>query len=168
MFDITPYSECIIDVHPSTMQRVIAVESGGNPFAININGTTRQHHPTNKYDAIRIANNYIQRGYSVDMGLTQVNSKNLRHYGVSVADMFDSCINLKTGSHILHDAYNKAWQSKQDPQGALQMALSIYNTGNTWRGFRNGYVERYTHHPMNSATGINISSTTIDIGDLYQ
>lgn len=170
MFDTTPYQECIVEVHPSTVQKVIAVESGGNLLALNINGTQQPQKPTTKAQAIKVAHDYIQRGYSVDLGLMQVNSKNLSRYGVTVEDMFEPCANLKIGSRILYDAYQRAWQNNNEPQAALQVALSIYNTGSPQRGFNNGYVRKYTNNALVIAprtTSASNARTTLDFGDFY-
>lgn len=169
-FDISPYMTCLSDVHPSTIQRVIAVESGGNPLALNINGAALPRQPKNKKEAIEIAQHYIDKGYSVDVGLTQVNSKNLPHYGVTLSSVLDPCTNIKTGSRILYDAYQRAYRLEGDAQSALLVALSIYNTGDSRRGFRNGYVGKYTRYTpsiINPATSTINSDTTIDLDGLY-
>ena len=170
MFDTTPYQECIAEVHPGTIQRVIAVESGGNPLALNINGTQQPRKPSTKKQAIKMAHDYIRQGYSVDLGLMQVNSRNLPRYGVTVEDMYDPCINLNIGSRILYDAYQRAWKNNNNPQTALQVALSIYNTGNAERGFNNGYVRKYTHHALTiapHAASASIAKTTLNFDDFY-
>lgn len=171
MFDITPYQECIVEVHPNTVQRVIGIESGGNPLAINVNGTKQPQKPTTKTSAIALAKDYIQRGYSVDLGLMQVNSRNLLRYGVTLEQMFDPCINIKTGNRILYEAYQRARRTHQEPQAALQVALSLYNTGDPRRGFNNGYVSKYTHQYVKKASNNKapmLARTTLDFSDLYQ
>lgn len=170
MFDTTPYQECIFEVHPHTIQKVIAVESNGNPLALNINGIQQPRKPTTQAQAIKVAHDYIQRGYSVDLGLMQVNSKNLSRYGVTVEEMFEPCANLKTGSRILYEAYQRAKRNNSDPQAALQVALSLYNTGSVQRGFNNGYVRKYTSNALVTAPVSATASrarTTLDFGDFY-
>lgn len=175
MFDVAPYIECINDVHSTTLQSVIRNESGGNPLAINVNiikGKPRPKYrqPKSRKQAIALAKRYIALGHSVDLGLTQVNSRNLPHYRVSIADMFDPCTNIKVGSTILYEAYQRALKVDSDKQSALLKALSIYNTGNMRYGFKNGYVRKYTHGKRNyhkTSHSINYAQTTIDIGDLY-
>lgn len=169
MFDVTPYAECLFQVHPATATQIIRHESGGRKFAINVNvpsGKPRPVYiqPKNRHDAITLSKRFIQQGYSVDMGLMQVNSKNLPRYGVTTEEMFDPCINIRTGSRILYDAYQRTARTTPDSQAALLKALSIYNTGNMQRGFTNGYVARYTgHHTRLPAP----TTTVIDMGDLY-
>ncbi|XUA21510.1 lytic transglycosylase domain-containing protein (plasmid) [Citrobacter sp. OP27] len=169
MFDVTPYVECLWQVHPVTATQIIQHESGGRPNAINVNvlpGRPRPAYvqPTSRQGAITLAKKFIQLGYSVDMGLMQINSKNLPRYGVTVDEIFDPCTNIRTGSHILYNAYQRTTKTTGDGQTALLKALSIYNTGNMQRGFTNGYVARYTGHTTHLTAA---KSTVIDIGDLY-
>jgi len=138
---------CAITVASPTLDAVISVESGGNPFAINVNRLPRgqaQPRANSKDEAISIASDYIAHGYNVDLGLMQVNSRNLRAAGVTVADMFDQCKNIRVGGAILTGNYGTALKNgASNEQDALKIALSYYNTGNAWRGFKNGYVAKY-------------------------
>jgi type IV secretion system protein VirB1 len=171
MFDVTPYVECLWQVHPDMAAQVIRLESGGRPHAINVNVLTgkprpKYRQPQTRQEAITLSKKFMQQGYSVDMGLMQINSKNLPRYNVTVEEIFDPCTNIRTGSRILHSAWQVATRTTPDKQSALLKALSIYNTGNMQRGFTNGYVARYTGHKPALTHAIS-TSTTIDIGDLY-
>ncbi|CAI2031382.1 type IV secretion system lytic transglycosylase VirB1 [Serratia fonticola] len=169
MYDVTPYLQCIHEVAPHTIQKVIAIESGGNPFAVNVNGLSRYKtpHPKSRAEAIATAQHWISLGYSVDMGLMQVNSRNLPAYGADVAGIFSPCTNIRVGSQILYDAYQTAWHKSPDPAIAVQYALSLYNTGSLERGFRNGYVQKYVKTALNIAGTHVVIGTTIDISNLY-
>lgn len=134
---------CAPTVAPTTVQQVIAVESKGNPLAINVNGATLARQPQDAADAATLARRYIAAGYSVDLGLMQVNSRNLSKLGYSVEDMFDTCKNLRAGSTVLTSFYTAASGHYADPQAALRAALSAYNTGSYTLGFANGYVAKY-------------------------
>ncbi len=135
---------CAPDVAPETVARVVQVESGNQVFAINVNRLRgRQPRANNIEDAARLARYYIGRGHTVDMGLMQINSANLRRLGYTVEDMFDPCTNLRAGSKILTENFIAASRQLDDPQEALKAALSAYNTGNFRNGFRNGYVAKY-------------------------
>lgn len=171
MFDVAPYVDCLFQVHPDTATQIIRHESGGRPNAINVNvlrGKPRPVYsqPKNRQDAIALAKRFIAQGYSVDMGLMQVNSRNLPRYGVTLKEIFDPCTNIRTGSHILYNAYQQTTRTTPDVQTALLRALSVYNTGNAQRGFSNGYVARYTGHTTHTRTAVH-TSTVIDMGDLY-
>lgn len=133
---------CAPAVDPTTLLAVIAVESGGDPLAVNINRGARVH-PRTVEDAVATAEAAIEAGYSVDLGLMQVNSRNLDALGATVAAMFDPCANVHAGAVVLTDAYAAAVRAYGEGQPALRAALSAYNTGDFARGFSNGYVARY-------------------------
>jgi type IV secretion system protein VirB1 len=139
-----PLLACAPNVASTTLEAVIRVESGGNPLAIHVNGLRVQPTPaTNAAEATRIAESYILRGYSVDLGLMQVNSRNLVSLGTTVERVLDPCTNVRDGAAILTADYAEAARTRGEGQAALQAALSAYNTGSFYRGFANGYVARY-------------------------
>ncbi len=134
---------CAPDVAPETTQQIIAVESHGNPIAVNVNGARLKTIPKDAVSAAKIARAYIAKGYSVDLGLMQVNNRNLAKLGYSIEDMFEPCKNIAAGSRVLASFYSAALRKNADQQFALRAALSAYNTGNFERGFFNGYLARY-------------------------
>jgi type IV secretion system protein VirB1 len=137
--------QCAPAVAPSTMTAIVRVESGGNPLAMNVNGSQRlARQPANKAEAINWATWLIARGYSVDLGLAQVNSRNLPRLGVAATQMFDPCDNLKAGARIFSENYSGASQKYGPGPNALNAAISAYNTGNYRSGFDNGYVAKVT------------------------
>ena len=138
---------CAPTVAPSTLARVIQVESQGNPLAIHVNGVALEQKPRNAAEAAALARRYIAAGYSVDLGLMQVNSRNLERLGLTVPAMLDPCENLAAGALVLTDFFLSAAPRYRKPQAALQAALSAYNTGSFRRGFENGYVARYLKGP---------------------
>ena len=135
---------CAPNVAPATLEAVISVESGGNPLALNVNGLAVQPPPARDVsDAERVAASFIARGYSVDLGLMQVNSRNLVELGLTVQQVLDPCTNIRGGATILTADYAAAARTRGDGQPALQAALSAYNTGDFYRGFANGYIAHY-------------------------
>ena len=135
---------CAPNVAPTTLQAIVAVESGGHPLALNINGIRVQPPPArDTREAAQVAESYIARGYSVDIGLMQVNSRNLAALGTTVEQVLDPCTNIRAAATILTADYAEAARTRGDGQPALQAALSAYNTGDFYRGFANGYVARY-------------------------
>lgn len=148
MFDVTPYVDCLNnDVPVHLVEKIIKVESRGNQLAINVNKKSgripKYKQPKTKAEAIKLANYYIHLGHTVDLGLMQVNSNNLSRYNVTVGDMFNACKNLKIGSKIYNNALQSVKAKAVTSEQATLKALSIYNTGNDERGFKNGYVARY-------------------------
>lgn len=139
------FALCAPDIAPQTLTEVIRVESRGNPLAININGPIKlPRPPLDAADAVALVRPVIAAGYSVDLGLMQVNSRNLPQLGVTLEQMFDPCTNLRAGAAILAANYAEAARRQGPGQPALLAALSAYNTGDFARGFRNGYVAKYT------------------------
>jgi len=135
---------CAPTVAPKTLAAIIQVESGGNPYATGVNGPIRlPYRPTNAADAAKMARYVIHLGYSVDLGLMQINSRNLPGLGYTVEEIFDPCHNLQAGAQILTRGYLGAVKRYGHGQDALRAALSAYNTGNYERGFKNGYVAKY-------------------------
>lgn len=155
--------QCAPNVAPETMAAIVRVESGGNPLAMNVNGGQRlARQPAQKDEAVRWASWLIARGYSVDLGLAQVNSHNLRRLGVSAEQMFEPCDNLNSGARILAENYSSAAQRYGPGKQALHAALSAYNTGNYRNGIVNGYVAKVA---AASASGVDapplVRATTV-------
>ena len=116
-----------------TLASVAKTESGFSTLAIHDNSSGATYRPANEDEARRIASVLIEeRGHSVDLGLMQINSANLPRLGLSISDAFDACHSIAAGARILKDGY----------QQALRVAFSRYNTGDSARGFANGYVHR--------------------------
>jgi type IV secretion system protein VirB1 len=135
---------CAPNISPVTLEAIIQVESGGNLLALNVNGLHAQPAPPrDAQEAAEIATRYIAAGYSVDLGLMQVNSRNLPALGYTIEQVLEPCTNMRAGAVILTADYAEAARTQGDGQPALQAALSAYNTGSFYRGFANGYVARY-------------------------
>ena len=136
---------CALNVHPATLSKIISVESGGHPLAVNVNNYhgPRLPIPRDKPEAIARARAFIAMGYRVDLGLMQITDRNLTMLGMSLEDAFDPCTNVRGGAAILASDYAQAVKRHGEGQAALKEALSAYNTGTFWRGFENGYVAKY-------------------------
>lgn len=134
-------TQCAPTVAPKTVLAIIQTESGGNPFALNVNGGRQPRGQSNEAEAAAIAQQYVAAGYSVDLGLGQINSRNMRWLGLTWETVFDPCTNIAALGYVLTANYN-AVKAGRDPQSALRVALSMYNTGSQTRGFRNGYVAK--------------------------
>ena len=101
---------CAPGVAPDTLAAIAQTESRLHAFAIGINGpgggailaTTRQA-------AIERAHALLRDGRSIDLGLMQINSRNLGWLGLSVEDAFDPCRNLAAGARLLtsFSGYNR-------------------------------------------------------------
>lgn len=135
--------QCAPNVAPTTMMAIVRVESGGNPLAMNVNGKQRlTRQPASVIEAVAWSWWLINKGYSVDMGLAQVNSRHLQRLGLPPDAMFEPCYNIAAGAQILTENYTEASKKYGSGQTALRAAISAYNTGNHTRGFTNGYVKK--------------------------
>ena len=134
-------AQCAPTVHVDTLAAVARAESRFETNAINDNSARRHYAPADRAATSAIAVRLIALGHSVDLGLMQINSANLRALGLSVADAFDPCRSIAAGARVLRDGY-RAPGAGVDAQPALLRAISRYNTGDVQRGFGNGYVAR--------------------------
>ena len=134
-------SQCAPSVAPETVLAIIQTESSGEQFALNVNGGRQPARQGNAADAAATARRYVAAGYSVDLGLGQINSRNMRWLGLTWETVFDPCTNVAALARVLTTNYNSV-KAGRDPQTALRVALSMYNTGSQTRGFRNGYVAK--------------------------
>jgi type IV secretion system protein VirB1 len=136
---------CAPSVAAVTLVSVVRVESGFDPLAIGVNGRHHiQLHPVSTAAAVATAQRLIARGANLDLGLGQINARNLGPLGLSVADAFDPCRNLAASAQVIAAGYVRADPQPGAEQVALRTSLSFYNTGTTWRGFANGYVAKVT------------------------
>jgi type IV secretion system protein VirB1 len=141
--DWTPVMErCAPDVAAVTLRAIVTVESAHNPLALNVNGFRLGRQPKDLREAQSWLRWLMERGHSVDVGLTQVNTVHFARFGLTPDNAFDPCRNLAAGAKVLHEAYRLMRARQPDPQIAVRQAVSAYNTGSAERGFRNGYVAR--------------------------
>ncbi|NIJ31399.1 type IV secretion system protein VirB1 [Sphingomonas insulae] len=115
-------------------------ESRGFELAIGVNGLARQPaRAASVAQAVQTARYYVGKGYSVDLGLGQINSRNMKALGLTWDNVFDPCTNIAAAGAVLSGNYHSV-RAGLHPQRALRIALSMYNTGSQSRGFSNGYV----------------------------
>ena len=131
--------QCAPQVAPETLISVGLFESGLDPLTIHDNTSRQTLHPPTTPAAALLAADRIAAGHSVDLGLMQVNSTNLRSLQLTVFDAFDACSSMRAGGQVLQHAY-AGGATVDEQQHALRVALSRYNTGGPVDGFANGYV----------------------------
>lgn len=134
---------CVPHIAQASMMSIVKVESRGNPLALGLNkGYKLQFQPQTKAQAHKWVEYLDKHNYNFDIGLAQVNIKNINKSGFSATDVLDPCTNLKLGSSILIKNYTNALVYSKSSSEAWQKAISAYNTGNFHSGFTNGYVSR--------------------------
>ncbi|TDH61237.1 lytic transglycosylase [Dankookia rubra] len=136
------YAECASDVHPVTMDLVVRHESGGNPLAIYDNTARRSYRPTDVDAAMDIIATMERLGHDFDLGLGQINRRNLPRLQLSARQALDPCTNLRAASLLLSSNYAAALRAGfSSGKAALDAALKMYNTGTFSRG--DAYLARY-------------------------
>jgi type IV secretion system protein VirB1 len=151
-------SQCAPSVAPETVLAIIQTESGGEQFALNVNGGRQPARQSNTTGAAATARRHVAAGYSVDLGLGQINSRNMRWLGLTWETVFDPCTNVAALARVLTTNYNSV-KAGRDPQTALRVALSMYNTGSQTRGFRNGYVAKVVGNAGIADAGVSYATS---------
>jgi len=135
---------CAPNVAPTTLLAIARVESALNPLAIGVNGAGPKPRPArDRAEAIRTAQALLAQRVDLDLGLAQINTRNLDRLGLTVPEAFEPCANLRAAADVLEAGY-RGTSADTHPQARLRTALSVYNTGHPIRGFRNGYVAKVT------------------------
>jgi type IV secretion system protein VirB1 len=98
------------------------------------------HQPRDRAQALRWTRWFRRRGYTVSVGLMQINIENAPLFHVTEEQLFEPCTNLSIGTILLTNNYERALRLYRTPQTALKAAFSAYNSGSFQLGFSNGYV----------------------------
>lgn len=142
---------CAPDVHPQTMGAIVSHESRGNFLIIGDNGDWgkpkkeriyRTFYPASVDEAVQTASSLIHAGHVIDIGLGQLNNRNLARLNMTLYDAFEPCKNLWGASRVLVEFYLNAAKRYGPGREALYAAISAYNTGSFINGFKNGYVQK--------------------------
>jgi type IV secretion system protein VirB1 len=134
--------QCAPGVAPATLLAVARAESRLDPLAIGVNGPGRRPAPSTPAEAIAAARVLVAAGRDIDLGLAQINIRNLARLGLSIETAFDPCRNLAAAGQVLREGYARGRARHGAGQAALRVAFSVYNTGHAEHGFANGYVAR--------------------------
>jgi type IV secretion system protein VirB1 len=126
-------SACAPSVDVRTAAAIVAVESGGSPYAVNDNDTKRAYFPT----SLEAAKALVRRlaGHQLAVGIAQVDSVNFARLGVDAVRALDPCTNLRLGAQVLAEDYRREYArargatEKARRQIALRRAFSAYNSG---------------------------------------
>ena len=132
--------KCASDVATQAVVPLVITESGGDDLSINVNRGPRVR-ASSVAEGAALVRRYMAQGYTVDVGLAQINSANFARLGVTVEQAFDPCTNLHLASSMLQEGYGLA-SRHYTGLDAISATYSLYKTGTLTRGFRNGYVER--------------------------
>lgn len=161
---------CAPFIDQELMRAIIRAESSGNPWSLADAGEegrpwserrnqVRSISSSDRAHAEAAATKLIHQGHIVAIGLAQVSSRNLARFGLTPAQTFDPCVNVRTGARILAEALTLA--------PSVEAALSIYNTGNTVDGVANGYVDRVLGRSITrqASNGANSYNAPLEAGE---
>jgi type IV secretion system protein VirB1 len=140
---------CAQGVPEEIMAGIARTESAMYPYAISINYPEHKAHqngysgkvvmlkqPHDKTEAIHWAQWYLSKGYTVSVGLVQVNVEMANKLGVKPMTLFEPCLNLAAGAKILRMDYAAALRTNSGLVGSF----SLYNSGSPSLGIANGYA----------------------------
>ena len=134
---------CAPTAPASVLASIVQVESGGDPLRIGVNGPRHQvYTAASNADAVALARQLLDRGHNIDLGLAQINNRNLAGLGLTLDDVFDPCDNLAAAATMINRGYAAALRAGEPNRPILQMAYSIYNSGDQLRGIANGYAAK--------------------------
>lgn len=153
---------CAANVAPATLNAIVAVESGGRRWVLHDNTAGRRYRARSQAQAAAWARSLIARGHSVDVGLGQINSANLRRYGVDPGAALDPCTNLRLAGRILTTDYRAAVARWRPGQGALLHALSAYHHGSLT--LDPAYLARY-HGRGGRSVAVDAADRPAPVGD---
>lgn len=155
-------ARCAPHVAPRTALAIIAVESGGYPWSVNDNDTNYSHRFASREEAEGYLRGRLAADpdASIDIGLAQLNSTNMRGLGLSVNEVFEPCTNVAMGMRILQGAYASALTRFGPTRQALFEAFAAYNGGlrvfSTPNANLRRRVERYANTVWGAASSLSL------------
>jgi type IV secretion system protein VirB1 len=109
-------SQCAPSLDQNLIAGIAKHESGLNPLVLHDNTASRSYAPETVSEARALAADLIHvQGHSVDLGLMQINSRNLAYLGLAESEAFDACHSIEAAATLFR-------------------AISYYNTGSPTRG----------------------------------
>jgi type IV secretion system protein VirB1 len=154
--------QCASGVHSATLQAVVRTESNFNPFAIGVVGGHLLRQPRSRVEAVSTARALAAQGIDFSMGFSQINKANLVRYDLTYESAFDPCENLRVGSAILQECYERAVLVIGEGANALRAAISCYYSGNFTRGLRaDAHGTSYVQRVVANASSSTDSTSTV-------
>ena len=88
---------CAQTVAPETLLTFAQAESGLDPLQLHDNTTGSSLRPETEAQAIAVATQLSGAGHSVDLGLLQINNRNLAWLGLTIVEAFELCPSMRAG-----------------------------------------------------------------------
>jgi len=141
---------CAPNVAPDTIEAIATAESALHPYALSINHPAHSaravgykesnlllaQQPKTREEAVKWMRWLLKHGYTVSIGLMQVNIEVDPALHIQPTTLFEPCANIAAAARIL--AVDYATQ-RHDLDGLIR-SLSLYNSGSTSTGILNGYT----------------------------
>lgn len=116
-------AHCAPGVSAHTLLAVARAESALDPLAIGVNGgVSAPRRPATLTEAAALARTLIDQGKDLDLGLAQINVRNLAKLGLTPESVFDPCRNLAASARVLQDGYLRAAGRFGRPDGPARGA----------------------------------------------
>lgn len=144
MLDAALFAACLtLGMDTGLAMSIAETESSGKHYAFNVNRWEGEPVPMVDVDtSVLLSNTFIDQGYTVDVGLMGINSRNVDRLGHTIESAFEPCTNIALGEQIYIRYLQRAEDSGLVGHEAVRAALSQYNTGSMTRGLHNGYVDK--------------------------
>ena len=121
-----------VDVPPELTQAIARVESGGTPYALNIEG--RGYFFDSKEEALAAASEAQAAGQSFDSGIMQVNNWWMERFAIDPFSLLDPATNERWGKWILAEEISRhglSWKAvgkyhSPDPERGRRYAWLVY------------------------------------------
>ena len=124
------------EVDPALLQAIVMVESGEHPYAFGWNdrqGVRRVYKAPTYTAAVAKLDALLQEHIRFDIGLAQINSRNLEalgpRTGLSPLHALDACMNLRLAGIILREqirAHGPTWRAVAGYNGALTYVPKVH------------------------------------------
>ena len=122
---------CATAVALDLLIAISAVESGLNPWVVS-DGTRLQNYASIGH-AVSGAVGALDAGRTVGIGLTGISSAKLAELGVSLADAFKPCANMRAAQVVMQQTYREADKRGLAPASADRAVIvSWYRSGGRW------------------------------------
>ena len=99
---------CTAAIAPEVMSAIIDAESGGDGLLITAG--EERFHPEDEQAAIALAREMTAAGRRLHLGLAQMSSDGLSHYGLTLETVFDPCESLRAAEIAVMEGYVAAYQ----------------------------------------------------------
>jgi len=124
------------EIDPALLQAIVIVESGEHPYAFGWNdrqGVRRFYKAPTYTAAVAKLDALLQQQARFDIGLAQINSRNLEalgpRTGISPLHALDACMNLRLAAIILREqirAHGPTWRAVAGYNGALTYVPKVH------------------------------------------